>query len=202
MNDIKLIVAKNIAQLRQAHGMTQLALAERLNYSDKAVSKWERGESLPDITVLMEIADIFRVPLDYLVRAEHPRKAEQENEKSFAITRRNYALITGVSMLSIWLIALFVFVILTLVNQKAENAWLSFIVAVPATFILWLVLNSVWFSRKKNYFIISLIMWSVLALIHIAFLTAGRNLWLLYLLGLPGQIIILLTSFIRRAKPI
>ena len=57
----------NLACYRRRAGLTQLELAEKLNYSDKSVSKWERGESLPDIAVLKEIADLFGVTLDYLV---------------------------------------------------------------------------------------------------------------------------------------
>ena len=71
MQDLKPVIAKNIADLRVAHGFTQLELAEKLNYSDKAVSKWERGESLPDVTVLKQISDLFGVTLDYLVNKEH-----------------------------------------------------------------------------------------------------------------------------------
>ena len=48
MNNIKSIIAQNITDLRRAKGLTQLELAEQLNYSDKAVSKWERAESMPD----------------------------------------------------------------------------------------------------------------------------------------------------------
>ena len=71
MEDIKSIVAKNLSDLRQRNGMTQLELAERLNYSDKTISKWERAESSPDIAVLVEIADLFGVTVDYLVTVEH-----------------------------------------------------------------------------------------------------------------------------------
>ena len=71
MDDIKMIIAKNIIDLRKRDGITQAELAQRLNYSDKAVSKWERGESVPDITVLKTIADIFSVKVDYLITAEH-----------------------------------------------------------------------------------------------------------------------------------
>ena len=71
MNDLKGIIAKNIIDLRRQNGMTQAELAERLNYSDKAVSKWERGESVPDIAVLKSIADIFSVTVDFLITAEH-----------------------------------------------------------------------------------------------------------------------------------
>ena len=59
MKDLKLVIAKNIAKLRVDSNMTQNELAQKLNYSDKAVSKWERGESLPDISVLVQIAEIF-----------------------------------------------------------------------------------------------------------------------------------------------
>ena len=71
MEDLKSIVARNIIALRRKHDMTQLELAEKLNYTDKAVSKWERGESLPDIVILKTIADLFGVTLDYLVTLEH-----------------------------------------------------------------------------------------------------------------------------------
>ena len=68
MEEVKDIVAKNIHELRKKNNMTQLELAEKLNYSDKTVSKWEKGENSPDITVLVEIANIFGVSLDYLVK--------------------------------------------------------------------------------------------------------------------------------------
>ena len=74
MNDIKAIIAKNITDLRLAKGLTQLELAEQLHYSDKAVSKWERGESVPEISTLMAIADLFGVTLDHLVNEHSPEE--------------------------------------------------------------------------------------------------------------------------------
>ena len=65
MDNVKNTIAKNITNLRLANNMTQVELGERLNYSDKAVSKWERAESIPDVTVLVEIAKLFGVTLDY-----------------------------------------------------------------------------------------------------------------------------------------
>ena len=70
MKDIKRILAKNLTDLRLRNHLTQLELAEKLNYSDKTISKWERGESSPDISVLVEIADLFGVTLDDLVKSE------------------------------------------------------------------------------------------------------------------------------------
>ena len=71
MEDLKSIIAKNITDLRLKNGYTQIQLASILNYSDKAVSKWERAESIPDITVLKEIADLFNVTVDYLLNLDH-----------------------------------------------------------------------------------------------------------------------------------
>ena len=73
VEDIKSNIAKNISELRQTKSMTQLELAEQLNNSDKAGAKCERGDSVPDVTVLKRIADLFGVTLDYLVTAEHEK---------------------------------------------------------------------------------------------------------------------------------
>ena len=86
MNDIKSIVAKNISELRQSNNMTQLELAEKINYSDKAISKWERAESSPDISVLVDIAAVFGVTVDYLVKADHTETPVKESE----VTKRQY----------------------------------------------------------------------------------------------------------------
>ena len=68
-----------IAALRRANGMTQKDLAEKLNVSDKAVSRWERDESLPDLLLLPMIADIFGISVDELIRGEK-KNTEKEAE--------------------------------------------------------------------------------------------------------------------------
>ena len=195
MKDIKPIVAKNIAQLRLDHGLTQIELAEKLHYSDKAVSKWERAESMPDISVLVEIADLFEVPLDDLVRTSRPKP----KQAALQPPRYNRSMISGISILLVWLVALLVFLTLTVCTDLTFG-WLSFIYALPITAIVWLVLNSIWFCPRRNYLIISLLMWSMLAAIHLTLLAAGRSFWILYLPGVPGQAIILLWSRIRNPK--
>lgn len=193
MNEIKATVAKNIAALRQEKGMTQLELAERLNYSDKAISKWERAESMPDISVLVGIAELFEVSLDMLVRGQEPKKIEKK-----PVYRKGA--ITALSILLVWLIAVLVFVMTTVLSQSLKYQWLSFIYAVPISLIVWLIFNSLWFRPRMNYWIISLLMWSLLASIQITLLVFGIDVWMIYLLGIPGQLIILLWSTIRRVK--
>lgn len=204
MDNIKSIVATNITELRKAKGITQLELAEQLNYSDKAVSKWERAESLPDISVVVDVADFFEVPLDYLVRAEHPEKIETMPDEgslhaeNAAPIRKEY--ICAVSVLLVWLIAVLAFVLITIFVKDADYQWLSFIYAIPISSIVWLVFNSIWFQPRRNYYIVSLLMWSVILSIHLSLLPLGFNISILYLLGIPGQIMIVLWSLIRKPK--
>ncbi len=195
MNNIKTAVAKNIAELRIANKMTQLELAGRLNYSDKAVSKWEHGDSLPDLCVLAEIAEMFGVTLDYLIKEEHTEDEIVHIQKPRKYRR---SIITLVSIGAVWVIAMLGFVLSSLIFVDAKYEWLSFVYAVPATTVVWLVLNSIWFNQKSNYLIISLFMWTVLASVQVTFYLSGNNIWLIYLLGIPAQVVIFLWSFMKK----
>lgn len=195
--DIKAVIARNIAQLRSAQGMTQIELAEKLNYSDKAVSKWERGESIPDITVLKQIADMFSVTVDYLLQEEH-QKGDTRHVKD-GIRKNNHGFITAISIILVWLLALFIFMVIDTVGVK-NSSWFVFVYAVPASFVVWLVLNSVWFNTRRNFIIISLLMWSVLAAVYLTLLPFEVNMWLLFVVGVPGQVIIILWSRLKKSR--
>ena len=198
MNDIKSIIAKNIADLRLAKGMTQLELAEQLHYSDKAVSKWERGESVPEIATLKAIADLFGVTLDHLVNEHSPEeKKEVAPERKYRF--RNRSLVTGMCAVLVWFVALLAFVTVDLLPMEVELHWLAFVYAVPATLLLWLVFNSVWFNPRTNFIIISALVWSALGSLHVTAWVFGNNIWKIYLLGIPAQLVILLWS---RIKPV
>lgn len=194
MEDLKITVAKNIADLRKAANMTQLDLASRLNYSDKAVSKWERGESLPDVTTLKTIAEIFSVTVDYLLQEEHLQETIPVQQYS-KHRRRNRGLIAAMSSVLVWLIATFVFVNIDLISKQFHRHWLIFVYAVPATAIVLLVFNSIWGRRKLNFLIISIEVWSLLAAVYLTALP--YNLWLIFFIGIPAQIIICLWAGLR-----
>ena len=205
MKDLKLIIAANLTDLRKKQGMTQLDLAERLNYSDKAVSKWERGESLPDITIIKAISDLFGVTVDYLLSEEHeePSPAVPEPFVKKGVSFRTAAAITGMSILLVLLISTFLFFILCYALPEAHIIYrlLPFIFGVPVASIVWLVLNTIWFNRRRNYLIISLLMWSLLLAIWLTVLPAF-NLFLIFILGIPGEAIILMWSGMRfKHKP-
>lgn len=199
MNDIKATVAKNIASLRQNAHMTQLELAERLNYSDKAISKWERAESLPDVTTLVEISQLFNVSLDFLICESHTEKDITNEVKKEPLY--NHSVITCIALVLVSFLALLAFVLLSLLTKEITAFhYLVFLYAVPVASVVWLVLNSIWFNRKFNYFIISLLMWSTLASVQLSLQPFGIFVQTIYLLGIPGQLVILLWSFIKNKK--
>ena len=204
MEDIRHIVAKNIAELRLLNNMTPMELAEKLNYSDKTISKWERADSSPDISVLVEIADLFGVTLDYLVTAEHTEKAtaseREQRKRTKENSRYNRRVIAYISESVGWFIAVLAYIITTLILRRTTFQWLYFVYALPVTMIVKLVFNSVWFNTRHNYFIISALVWSLLSAIHISFLYFGVDVSLIYLLGVAGQVIIVLWSFIKKPK--
>lgn len=194
MNDLKNIIAKNIVELRRKENITQLELAEKLNYTDKAVSKWERGESLPDIIILKNIADLFNVSVDYLLSEEHKK---EEIPHNCTYKKHNHKLISWMSIFLVFLIATLMFAIAKITEMTNIWYWLPFVYAIPITNILGLVFNSIWFNKKYNYLIISSLVWTILAAIYLTFLAFGNNLWILFILGIPGQGIVLLWSGIR-----
>lgn len=201
MSDAKATIAKNITALRLDRGMTQIDLANELHYSDKAVSKWERGESVPEINTLVTISELFGVSLDYLIADREPtvqpdNQAVPENIKSPAKRHfTNKVVITALSILLVWLIATLVFVVIdTVAGQHAYRHLACFAYAVPASFIVWLVFNSIWFKRRRNYLIISLLVWSLIAVVYLTFILFGANLPQLFLIGIPAQLIIIVWS--------
>ncbi|MBQ2866568.1 MAG: helix-turn-helix transcriptional regulator [Clostridia bacterium] len=196
-NELKVVIAKNIAALRSANGMTQIDLAEKLNYSDKAVSKWERAESIPDIFVLKQIADLFSVSVDYLLQEDHTNVPSSTVKE--VIRKHNRGFITAISIILVWLLATFIFMIVDALGIE-NSMWFIFVYAVPSTFVVWLVFNSIWFNRRRNFMIISLLMWSVLAAAYLTLLPFEVNMWLLFIVGIPAQVIIILWSRLKRNR--
>ena len=206
--ELKAIIASNIAELRKGQGMTQQELAACLNYTDKAISKWERGESVPDIMVLKQIADMFGVSVDYLLSETHeaarPVRDEVEARDEAEAAKRQQSVrargfVTGMSILLVWMAAFVLFIVFDTVSVNPLFQWFVFACAVCASLILWLVMNSIWFNRRRNYLIISLLMWSFLILLFMTvWVLADRLLWLMFILGIPGQAIVVMWSRLKQ----
>lgn len=196
---VKARIGSNIAYYRKKIGMTQAGLGEKLNYSDKAVSKWERGDSIPDVLTLMQIASLFEVTVDALLGdvnalPENPGKLEramtQVSEKALR-RKANKNIILALSTTLVWFVALLVFVILSTLN--IAHSGLAFLYAVPANAIVLLSLRSAWRDFRWNKALISTIMWGSLASIYASiFAFVDFNAWKILLLGIPGQVAIFL----------
>lgn len=190
MDDNKKIVAENITRLRTTLGLTQAQLGEALNYSDKSVSKWERGESVPDVFVLKQIADMSGVTVDYLLNVHDPDEVPEPEVTEHRYSRRFISLTV---LAGIWALAVLLFVILWLAGVIS---WIVFVCAIPVSLITMLVLNSIWGNRWNNLYIISALAWSIIALIYLSALE--QNWWQLFLLGVPAQIIIIFAFSIKK----
>ncbi len=196
---VKARIGANIAFYRKQSGLTQAQLAEKLNYSDKAVSKWERGESIPDVLTLMQIADQFQVTVDDLLGdvnalPDNPTTLEramtQVSEKALR-RKANKNIILALSTTLVWFVALFVFVVFS--SFDIPNSGLAFFYAIPVNAIVLLSLRSAWHDFRWNKALISAIVWGSLVSVYAsiwAFLEF--NAWKIFLLGIPGQIAIFL----------
>ena len=186
-------IGRNIMAYRKSMGLTQAELAERINYSDKSVSKWESGGGAPDIYVLVQLAEIFGITVNELV-------AEAQTKQ--AITRRNiglHALIMGLSSGIVWLVATCVFVLLSMLNVQGA-IWTTFIFALPVNAIVLIVLSAVWKYKLLQFISVSATIWTVLlsAFCVMWFIfELGGSVWLVFLLGAPLQVLEVLWAFFR-----
>ena len=201
MNDEKLKkqIGDNIASYRKRLGLTQAGRAEKLNYSDKAVSKWERAESVPDVLTLAALAEVLGVTVNDLLAdpnelPEETGAVQQAMGRVVEKTLKRKAdkrIIVSLSSILVWFVALFVYVVVS--SLDIPNSWLAFFYAVPANAIVLLSLRSAWHDFRWNQILISAIMWGSVASVYATLLVLGGwNVWRIFLLGIPGQIAILL----------
>ena len=198
-DELKSRVGANIARLRRERGMTQAELAERINYSDKAVSKWERAESLPDVLTLLSLAEQLDTDLNTLVGMSANPKTEPVSGPEPPIPEKpakkhrtaDRGVIQQLSSILVWVVALFLYMVLDAFGVK--NLWLLFVLAVPANAIVLLSLRSAWKLFGLNRILISVIMWGFLVIIYLLLLVVGKvNVWRILPMGLLGQAAIIL----------
>ena len=204
---LKYQIGANIAAYRKRAGLTQAGLAEKLNYSDKAVSKWERGESVPDVLTLMQLAAQFDITVnDLLVDPEalpgNPGTLEkamvQVSEKALK-RKADKGIILRLCTTLVWFVALLIFVVVS--SLGIPKSWVAFFYAIPANAIVVLSLRSAWHDFRWNQSLISVIMWGSLLSIYMSLLLFfGWNVWKVFLLGIPGQIAIFL--WFRMFRPV
>ena len=147
---LRRLIAENIAYYRRQNGDTQADLAEKLNYSDKSVSKWERGDGTPDIFILSKIADLYDLSVQDLLRTKKVPKSH---------TR--HVLINLLSIGLVWLVMTVLFCAAKILNVLPDKAWLFFIYAIPVSAIVWEVFSCLWWNLLLQAISGSLIIWGV-----------------------------------------
>lgn len=187
LEDLKAIFASNLINLRTQANLTQVELAKKINYSDKSVSKWERAESIPDVSVVKNIADLFNVSVDFLINS-HDEFKLKSNEKKF-----NTSTVISLSILGIWTLAMLIFVIFWIMGTKV---WMTFFAAAPVSLITFLVLNSIWNNRKYNMLIVLGILLSIFMIIYIALYR--YNPWQLVFVIIPASILTFLSFKVKK----
>lgn len=198
---LKTQIGANIAAYRKRQGLTQAGLAEKLNYSDKAVSKWERGESTPDVITLMQLSQLFDVSVEELLRDPNvlpgnpgtlEKAMAQVSEKALK-RHADKNIILALSTTLVWFVALLAFVLLSPFELVAPYRYLMFFYAIPANAIVLLSLRSAWHDFRWNKALISIIAWGGLLSVFITLhVVVHVTYWNIFLLGIPGQIAIFL----------
>lgn len=187
MKDLKEIIAENLIRLRQEVGLTQVQLAEKLNYTDKAVSKWERGESIPDLRVLIQLAEIYHITVDDIVK----EKTEKPVKPKLNLFQKRL-LITLLSFALVWVVATGVFMILYCIPSLRSFAYLSFVIAPFVSTVVLLVFTSVWGRRITTALAASAVIWSVMLILHVflGLYASWLPIWPFYLVAAGVQVLV------------
>lgn len=187
MENLREIVASNLVRLRKEKQWTQLELAEKLNYSNKAVSRWEKGEVLPDLETLNTICELYEIELADILK-EYKEKETISKSRWYKYKLGNKLTISLLSILVVWLSATILYVYSNII--WGVTLWRIFLWCVPISSILAIIFNSIWGRRIWNFIFISILVWTLLTCFYIEFL--AYNIWMIYFIGIPLQIGIIL----------
>ena len=196
-NNQQELLAKNLVYYRKASGLTQLELAEKFNYSDKSISKWERGEGFPDVFVLKSLADFYGITVDDFYLEEHKKISVKHSQKRKQIFIRLLSI--GIGMLVTFLTF---FLLDTLLPKDAAfKPWLVFIYGLVVCSIIWLVWEFIYHKRFIRMFAVSSLVWTSALAIFLTFLiVVNLPLYFIFIVAIPLQILEILWYFFRRKK--
>ena len=194
-NDVQQTLINNMIALRKSNGLTQVELGEKINYSDKTVSKWEKGDSCPNIEAICRIANFYGITVDELLTEDVTADVSIAEVKQ---RRYSKLIISLLAIIAVWIIATMAFVSVSLMHNGVP--WILFVAATPVTAVVVLVFNSMWGNRRYNYLIISVFLWTLLTTIFLSDLKYVSVSWVLYLIGIPIQVAIVLWSQLTRKR--
>lgn len=192
LSELKLITASNLINLRTRAGLTQAELGAKLNYSDKNISKWERGEAIPDAYVLTQLAELYGVGVDYILSSHDAWEAPISEGDEEELPRYSAEVIIAIAVLSIMTAALTAFVILWLMGTIE---WRVFLVGIALSLLTFLVLDCVFYKAKGLEYIISAFIVSLFLIAY--FVKPDAHNWQLFLICIPAVILVFLGCNVR-----
>ncbi len=194
MDELEAIVSNNLTVLRKRRGWTQAELAEKIHYSDKSVSKWERGEALPDLKVLKTLSELYGVTVDCFLTEG---AAEDPAPYMAPASKLRYQIwVTLLAVCIVWLVATMVFVYSVLYGDRGN--WQVFIWAIPVTALVVAVFDRRYFRGRLSFPVLSVLLWGVILSVFLQWLEYGM--WALFIIGAPAQIGLVLMHQIRRVS--
>ena len=200
MEDINKIIGKNLLALRKRAKLTQAELADIFNYSDKSVSKWETGESLPSIDVICDLAKFYEVSLDDLTSETDILLSKKQNESEEKHSAPAKFIISLLSVSAVWLAMTVLFVCLKIF--AGMNYFMCFLWAVPLSCIVFVVFNAIWGKSKYLFYILTILIWSSLVSFHLqVIVSANLNIWPIYIIGAPLQVAVILWAALVKKRP-
>lgn len=168
--DFRKQFGQNLSRLRKQNTMTQFQLAEKINYSDKAVSKWERGESIPDAYTLYTIAELFSVSINELLgQNREAEKSSPEKVQKNASAKTTF--VPLISALGVFSLGSIIFFILKNIGATSQYAFLAFLYTVPAAAVVMTVFSSLWWKLKYQCMCVSALIWSTGLAVYFTFMT-------------------------------
>jgi transcriptional regulator with XRE-family HTH domain len=182
--ELKKIIANKLAYYRKECGMTQAELAEKINYSDKSVSKWERAEGLPDVYVLSVMAELFGVTVNDLITEAEPAKPKTGRSRRVSI------LVPIMSALLPWLVGTVIFLVLRMVFPEAERLWLVFVYTAAVSAVVLIVFAHIWWNKTLGFFFVSSLVWIAAACVYLTLRMQG--LWLIFIVAAVMQVLTIL----------
>lgn len=178
-------LSNNLKRYRKENNLTQQQLAEKLNYSDKSISKWERKEGIPDIIILSRLADLYNISLNDFLTDDLKQIKKANNRK------RN-RIISLISFVGIWFVAVVIYVVFSLLGLDTLSLWKIFIYALPVSMVVLIVLSQIWGTKLQKFLSISIFIWSFVLALFFGF--SNVKLWLLFVAAVPIQVIVILWS--------
>ena len=197
---LKETISKNIIKYRKELGLTQLELADKLNYSDKTLSKWERAEAIPDVITLKQLADLFGITVDALISENTDYIPSKEKKGK---SKRTKISVVSLSVGIVWLVACVVCLILALLKDTYPNIrlYLCVIFALPVTSIVLIVYSALWGNKYYLFTTTSCLLWTTALTIHLSLINVINQIGLIYIVCIPLQVMAFIFFIIlKRSK--